>query len=160
MDARQAIRCGLDMAQHVALAYVEDLTDAELMLRPHPQCNHINWQLGHLIVSEHDLLSTEGGFVMPPLPEGFAAKYTKETQRSDNPGDFATKAELLRAAAEQRQGTLAALEKVTEADLDRPTKLDYAPTLGALFSLQGSHWLMHAGQWVIVRRQLGKPPLF
>ena len=33
----------------------------------------------------------------------------------------------------------------------------HAPTLGALYLMQGGHWLMHCGQWVIVRRQLGKP---
>jgi hypothetical protein len=159
MNARQAIRCSLDMAQHIALAYVSDLTDADLMLRPHPKCNHINWQLGHLIVSENQLISSQG-FNMPALPQGFADKYTKATQGSDNPGDFASKEELLRVAAEQRQGTLTALDSISDADLDRQTSIHYAPTVGALFALQGSHWLMHAGQWVIVRRQLGKPPLF
>jgi len=24
----------------------------------------------------------------------------------------------------------------------------------------GSHWMMHAGQFVPIRRKLGKPPLF
>jgi hypothetical protein len=28
-----------------------------------------------------------------------------------------------------------------------------------MLSMQGSHWMMHAGQWVIVRRNLGKPVL-
>jgi uncharacterized protein (DUF1330 family) len=32
----------------------------------------------------------------------------------------------------------------------------YAPTVAAAFSMLGSHWLMHAGQWVIVRRELGR----
>ena len=26
--------------------------------------------------------------------------------------------------------------------------------------LLGTHWLMHAGQFVPIRRKLGKPPLF
>ena len=34
------------------------------------------------------------------------------------------------------------------------------PTVASLFSLAGTHWVMHAGQWAIVRRQLGRPPLF
>jgi hypothetical protein len=32
--------------------------------------------------------------------------------------------------------------------------------VGALFSVEGSHWLMHAGQWAVIRRQLGRKPLF
>ena len=35
-----------------------------------------------------------------------------------------------------------------------------APTLGALFFLMASHEMMHAGQFTVVRRQLGKPVLF
>jgi hypothetical protein len=29
-----------------------------------------------------------------------------------------------------------------------------------VFSMQGSHWMMHAGQWAVLRRKLGRPPLF
>ena len=35
-----------------------------------------------------------------------------------------------------------------------------APTLGALLLLQSNHTLMHAGQFTVVRRKLGKPVLF
>ena len=97
---------------------------------------------------------------MPPLPAGFAEKYTNETAASDDPKAFATKAELMKAYKEQREGTLAALAKVTDADLDKPSGFDWSPTVGSIYSLQGSHWLMHAGQWAVVRRQLGRKPLF
>ena len=36
---------------------------------------------------------------------------------------------------------------------------DYAPTIGAVFNLIGLHAMMHAGQFVPVRRMLGKPIL-
>jgi hypothetical protein len=36
----------------------------------------------------------------------------------------------------------------------------YAPTVGIVLMLLGSHGLMHAGQFVPIRRKLGKPPLF
>ena len=38
--------------------------------------------------------------------------------------------------------------------------LQYAKNWGALFELAGSHFLMHCGQWAVVRRQMGKPALF
>ena len=160
MDSRAAIKVSIETADFVAMGYIADLTDQNLMLRPHPGCNHINWQLGHLIAAEHNLINQVSPGAMPALPTGFADKYTKETAASDDPAKFATKEELLRVAKEQRAATLVALSKVSDADLDRPTGLDYAPTVGAMFALQGSHWLMHCGQWVIVRRSLGKPALF
>jgi uncharacterized damage-inducible protein DinB len=97
---------------------------------------------------------------MPALPAGFAEKYSKETASSDNASQFCSKTELLKVAAEQRAATLAALANLADADLDKQTGIPYAPTVGSLFSLQGSHALMHAGQWAVVRRQLGHPPLF
>lgn len=160
MDSRAAIKLAIDTAEMISMAYLQDLTDEQFMLRPHPGCNHINWQVGHLISSEHNLGNQAVPESMPPLPAGFAEKYSKETATSDVPATFARKEELLRVHQEQRAATLAALSKVSDSDLDKPTGLDYAPTVGAILSLQGSHWMMHAGQWVIVRRSLGLPALF
>jgi hypothetical protein len=157
MNSRDAIKIGIDMADYVCMSYLNDLSDAELMHRPHPSCNHINWQIGHLVTSEHEMMASFPEAKMPPLPEGFAAKYHRDAATSDDPSKFATKSELMAAYKAQREATLKFLESVTDSDLDKPTGVDYAPTLGAMFSIQGDHWLMHCGQWVIVRRNLGKP---
>ena len=160
MTPQDAIKTSIDMAEFVCGGYLADLTDADLMKRPSPGCNHINWQLGHLIAAEHEMMEKVAPGSMPSLPAGFAEKYTKETSTSDDPAKFVKKDELLQVAKAQRAGTLAALAKSTADDLDKPTGIEYAKTVGAMFALQGSHWLMHAGQWVVVRRQTGRPPLF
>jgi len=36
----------------------------------------------------------------------------------------------------------------------------YAPTVASALMLLGNHWLMHSGQFVPIRRKLGKKPLF
>ena len=143
--------------------YLDDLTDEDLMRRPTDGCNHINWQIGHLVTSDHNMVSAIVPGAMPSLPEGFADKYSKETATSDDPAAFCTKSELLSAASEQLTAMLAALNGMSDEDLDKdsPEPVNaYAPNFGALFSMLGSHWMMHSGQWVVVRRQLGKPPLF
>lgn len=160
MNAREAIKVSIDCANFVSMGYLGDLTEQEFLQRPCAGCNHINWQVGHLIVAENEMINKIAPGSMPALPEGFAAKYTKETSGNDDPKTLATKDELLKLAGEQRAATLAALAKVSDADLDQSTGVDYAPTVGAMFSLQGSHWLMHAGQWAVIRRQLGREPLF
>lgn len=163
MDAKAAIKTGMDTGNMVSTAYLGDLTDEEMMHRPHPDCNHIKWQMGHLIVSENQIIDGVLPGSMPALPDGFADKYTKETAGSDDAAAFDSKEELMRLYQEQRAGTLAALENVDAADLDTagPESMQaYAPTVGAAFSLQGGHWLMHAGQWAVIRRQLGRAPLF
>ena len=157
------IKTELQMPNFVVKAYLEDLSDDQLMLRAAEGVNHIAWQVGHLIVSENQLINMVCPNSMPPLPEGFAEKHSKDTAASDNPQEFCTKAEYLKAMDEQRAGTLAALANLSDEDLAKPAPEDVqriAPTVGAMFAMQGTHWMMHAGQWVVVRRQLGKPALF
>jgi hypothetical protein len=160
MNAKDAIKITIDAGSMVADAYLEDLTDEEMLIRPCPGCNHINWQLGHLVVSEHDHLELAAPGQAVPLPPGMRERYTNETATNDDPSAFCTKAELLGTYRAQRAATLAALEKSSDGDLERATGVEWAPTVASLYSMQGSHPLMHAGQWVIVRRMLGRKPLF
>lgn len=160
MNAHQAIQLSIEMGSFVAMGYVADLTDEELLHRPGNGCNHINWQLGHLICSEHELVDQLKPGCMPPLPGGFVDKYNSNTAGVDNPQQLCSKAELLETYQSQRAGTLALFDTLSDADFDRSTGIEYAPTVGAVFALQGNHWLMHAGQWAVVRRQLGRQPLY
>jgi hypothetical protein len=162
MNTKDALRLAMEGAG-VCDAYLADLSDADLLVRPAPDCNHIAWQLGHLIQSEHEMLDAVSPGSMPKLPAGFKEKHTKEKAKSDNPKDFLTKAEYVDLARQQRAGTQSVLEKLSERDLDRPapeSMRSYCPTVGSVFAMQGTHWLMHGGQWAVVRRKLGKPPLF
>jgi len=163
MDAKTAIKTCIDAGDMISTGYLGDLTDEEMMRRPHAACNHIKWQIGHLIASENQMINGVVPGSMPALPPGFAEKYSAETASSDDPAAFDSKEDLMRLYAEQRNGTLAALKAIDTDALsnESPEAMRaYAPTVGSAFSLQGSHWLMHAGQWAVIRRQLGRPPLF
>ncbi len=163
MNAKQAIRQNIDMSNMICQSYLSDLTDAELLVRPVPGANHIAWQLGHLLQSEHEMVETAFPGTMPPLPAGFKEKYTSETSQLDSPGAFHPKSVYMGVYEEQRSGTLKVLDRLSDADLDKPGPekfKDFLKTIGELFNLQGAHWLMHAGQWAVVRRKLGRKPLF
>jgi len=163
MNAKDAIRRSIVSTDMIVDSYLNDMTDAELMVRSIPGVNHIAWQLGHLIASEHNLIEEVMPGSMPALPAGWAEKYTKETASIDDPKAFHTKAEYLRVMKEQRAGTLAALAKIPEADLEKPAPeafRQYCPQVADVFLLQGPHYVMHAGQWAVTRRKLGRPPLF
>lgn len=157
MDAREALINNLKTSAMVCGSYLDDLTDEEAMQRPHPKCNHINWQIGHLIASEHMMASACGE--LPALPKGFADKYSKETTSSDNISDFVPKTELMKIAATQHEAVVELIGNMSDEDFDKPgpeSMRSYAPTMGALANMLGSHWMMHAGQWVVLRRQLGR----
>lgn len=163
MNAHEALKTTIGVGQFVCMAYLADLTDADLMRRAAPGINHINWQFGHLILSDHTHINDILPGAMPPLPGEFAEIYARDTAGGDDPQRFLDKATLLKTFDEQRAALLKALDSVSADDLDRPSPEKYAPyarNWGALFELAGSHWLMHCGQWAVVRRQIGKPALF
>lgn len=163
MSVAEHIKQSLIPPTNVVQGYLGDLSDADLLVRPCEGANHIAWQLGHLINAEHQLVEMVCPGSMPPLPEGFGDKYTTETAKLDDSAAFETKDRYLELMAEQRAGTLAALDKLSDADLAKPApeKIQMlGATVGVIFAAQSMHWMMHAGQWAVVRRKLGKPPLF
>ncbi|QDT02622.1 DinB superfamily protein [Rubripirellula lacrimiformis] len=163
MDPKALIRQTIASTEFVCNAYLNDLTDDELMHRPVEGANHINWQWGHLIASEHMLGQMIPGVTMPSLPEGFADKYSKEAAASDDASAFEDKATLLSVQQQQRQGLLAVLDGISDEALSDPAPEAVAtifPNSAAIILSADSHWMMHAGQWAIVRRSLGKPALF
>jgi hypothetical protein len=160
MNTQQAIRATKDTSAIVLKRYLEDLSDADLMERPGPGCNHIAWQLGHLIASEIQLLQSVVPDVHLELPEGFAAKHSKDQISNDNPADFYTKQEYLDLFEKVHAVTQAEIAKLSEADLDKPAPESFRsmfPTVGHIVILIATHGLMHAGQFVPIRRRLDKP---
>ena len=161
MNAQGAIGYALTSTQQMLGMFIQDLSDADLLVRPAPHANHIAWQLGHLIAAEHRMGGNLPGAAYPELPAGFAERHNKETAAKDT--GFATKAEYLDLFNKVRQATIAAAAKLSESDLDKPTSgpvAQLAPTLGALLLLNANHVMMHAGQFSVLRRKLGKPVLF
>ena len=160
MKAKDALRGMIDMSAMVLNKYIADLSDADLMLRPGKGCNHLAWQLGHLITAEAGLLNGICPDASPDLPEGFAEQHSKSTTEIDDPAKFCSKQTYVELAEKVRVATLGALDKLPEVDLDKPSPENLRnmfPTVGSVFMLIGSHPMMHAGQVVPVRRALGKP---
>jgi hypothetical protein len=161
MNAKEAIAVSFKY-DWIVTNLLNDLSDADLLVRPVPGANHIAWQLGHLITSEmgmvKECISTAK---YPELPAGFAEQHKKEKSGTDT--GFGTKAQYLDLFTRVRQATVATIMSLNEADLDKPTTgnmAKFVPTIGELLSIAGTHPLMHSGQWTVVRRKLGKPVLF
>jgi hypothetical protein len=160
MNAKDVLRNALKANHNILSMYVSDLSDADLLVRPAPGANHIAWQLGHLINSETRMLGQLPGGQPPSLPAGFAEKHNKASAASDS--GFLPRQQYLNLYNQVREATLTALANVSDADLDKPITGDIArlaPTVGALFLLAANHEMMHAGQFSVTRRKLGKPNL-
>jgi hypothetical protein len=162
MTAKNILRHSVEMAHMLTNAYVGDLTDADLLVRSVPGSNHVAWQMGHLIVSTQQMLAALG-HTPPALPPGFETAYTAETAASDDPKKFATKQQYVDLAGQIKEASLKAIDDTPEDTLDRPgpePMRDFAPTVASVLMMLGAHWTMHVGQFVPIRRKLGKAPLF
>ena len=161
MQAKDAIRQSIEMADMLMSKYLEDLDDAAFMKRSVDGMNTIAWQMGHLITAERNAIEAIKPGSCPPLPEGFDARHGKETTTSDDPRKFLTKDEYLALWKAQRAATKAVLESLADADLDTPgpeRMRSFCPTVGNVLNMMGGiHPLMHVGQFVAVRRDLQKP---
>ena len=163
MNTKDLIRQTIATTDFVWKGYLADLSDSDLLHRSVEGANHINWQLGHLIASEHALGNQVRSDSMPPLPDGFAEKYSSENASKDDQGLFESKEALLAAQEVQREGLMKILDELSDDDLDQPgpeAMRDFFPNVASLILAADVHWMMHAGQWAITRRSLGKPPLF
>ncbi len=160
MHSNDAIATALTTSDMVLRSYVGDLTDSELLTRPGKDCNHIAWQLGHLITADCDLLNSICPGKGTELPEGFRENHSKDNATCDDPTKFATKQTYLDLLDKTQQATRDALATFSDEALDAPSPEHFRnmfPTVGHIFVLLATHPLMHAGQFVPVRRALGKP---
>lgn len=159
MNVNDLLKHGVTFTQHVTKAYVDDFTPDEMLVRAVPGSNHLAWQLGHLVSSEHSLMSAIG-IDMPDLPEGFADRHGTDNTASDDPADFLSKDEYLGLMTQMHDAACAAIETMSESDLDAPgpeNLRNFFPTVGSILFMAGGHELMHAGQIAAIRRKLGKP---
>ena len=161
MTAKKVLGNVIEFARGVTDIYLSDFTDEDLLVRPLPNMNHAAWQLGHLLCSERSMM-TAIGVAMPELPPGFADNYTDETCRSDDPKLFAGKTECFSLRDTSREAVLNGLEAMSEERMAEPSPESarmYAGTVAGVFRHIGTHELMHVGQFVAIRRKLGKPVL-
>jgi len=163
MNTKDAIRASMDLSMTVFTGYLADLDDAELLIRPANGCNHLAWQIGHLIASEVNLLEGICPGKAATLPEGFAHAHSKDTANSDDASGFMSKDDYMALFGKVRQATTAALEELSDEQLSQPAPehfQSFCPTVGHMFVLIGTHPMMHSGQIVPLRRKLDKPVVF
>src|SRR5262245_21381812 len=115
MHAKDVIRGTLQGSARILEAYVGDLDDAALLIRPVEGMNHIAWQLGHLILAERTMVELIRPGSSPALPEGFEDGHGREKFVEDDPAKYLPRAKYQELLKAQREATLAALEATPDA---------------------------------------------
>lgn len=155
MYTRDAILYVLNSARYVTSAYLGDLSDQDILVRPAPKAHHIAWQLGHLLLSEAMMANGVQAGTGITFPAGFEGGHSSEGE-----GPYLTKAQYIDLRNAQRERTLMLVREISdhELSLPGPEKMrGYAPTKGAVLLAIGTHEMMHSGQMAVVRRLLEKP---
>ena len=158
--ANEAIAFALTTTQVMLRRLMADMGPADYLHRPTPQANCAAWIIGHLTLSERAALKALGG-PLPELPEGFEKRFSRD-EGCPQAADFGDTSRLVDLFDEHRNRLVAAVRAATPQQLDqrleKPRPL--FATVGEMAQFIALHGAMHAGQISMIRRTLGRPPLF
>jgi uncharacterized damage-inducible protein DinB len=162
MTAKDVIKESLDGNDYVIKKYLEDLSDEDLLVQPFDDFNPIALQLGHLISSERMFIEKIKPGSCPPLPAGFDEKHDIKSGAKNDRSRYGTLSQYRALWDAQRAATNAVLAALSDEELGKPNPMgwDMFPTVGSLINLVAAHATGHSGQFVAVRRKLGKPVAF
>src|SRR5690349_5113565 len=151
---------GLVNTQALLKRYLSDLSPKEYLHRPSPNANCAAWTVGHLAMTDRHLLKLFGA-PLPELPAGFDKSFSRDEgcPQAEDFGDVSAVVPIF----DQHRDRLTAVGKSASAEqlskkMDKP--IGFAVTFADVLSFATIHTSMHAGQIVMIRRSLGRPPLF
>src|SRR6478672_4352546 len=78
MTANDVIVHSLTRSQGLLQRYTADLKANEYLHRTAPKANCAAWTIGHLILTERRALGAFGVSDLPPLPEGFDKRFSRD----------------------------------------------------------------------------------
>ncbi len=136
-------------ALHVNIAGV---TEDEALHQPDSAGNCLNWTLGHIVASRNGVLHALGRDLYWTPEE--AARYKRGSDPITGPGQGRSFQRLVQDLDQSQGRILAALDSVTEADLQKPHNEKMA--VGEWISFLHFHEAYHVGQTGLLRRIVGK----
>ena len=140
--------------------FTADLQPAEYLHRPTEKANCAAWTIGHLALSDRGALKRMEVQDLPPLPEGFEKRFSRD-EGCPQAGDFGDVAQILPVFNAHRERLINAVKSAPPAQFDRPLEKPHPmfKTLGEFLTFMAAHTAMHVGQITVIRRSLGRPPL-
>lgn len=150
-------------------AYTRDLLDAtptdDWFLMP-GGVSHICWQVGHLAIAEYRLCLQRVRGRLPEddalIDEHFLTRFGRGSVPDPDPAHSPTPEEVQSVFDRVHDRAMAELEALDDAELDRPPEVPHrlCGSKGELLGWCSRHEMFHAGQVALLRRMLGKPPIW
>jgi len=159
MQSIDLIRDNLKKSRDNALAHVEDMREHCMVFPTVNGGGHTLWVLGHLAYIEGLVIRKFALGELNPLADWEAAFDGSDV--SADPCVYPPFSEVLATCREMRESTIAALDSLSESDLDRVSAAvpkGWEETFGTVrhcFQYVSDHWYMHRGQLADARRAAG-----
>jgi uncharacterized damage-inducible protein DinB len=140
--------------------FTADLQPPEYLHRPTEKANCAAWTIGHLALSDRGALKRMEITNLPPLPEGFEQRFSRD-EGCPQAGDFGDVGQILPIFNAHRERLIEAVKRMTTEQFEKPMEKPHPmfKTLGEFITFMAAHTAMHAGQITVIRRSLGRPPL-
>lgn len=159
--ANEPIVYSLQFSRGAVRMFTEDLAPQELLHRTTPKANCAAWLIGHLTLSDRNMLKRLGVTDLPPLPgDDFEKRFSRD-DGCPQAGAFGDVSALLATFEAHRDRLIALASSMTPQQFDQPLDKPHPrfKTVGELLSFMSLHTCVHAGQITMIRRSLGRPPV-
>lgn len=160
MNAIDFIHMSLQQGRGWTVGLVSDMKDAPLTFPTPKGGNHPLWVMGHLTYSESHLLHDYILGTPNPIAD-WKELFGSGSEPVADPSQYPSLDEILIRFEEIRASTLAALDELSPADLDQPSKAPaemkpFFGTIGQCMAVICMHFVFHGGQVADARRVLGR----
>lgn len=160
MNTIDFIKLSIQSSKNWILGLANDIKDEPLVAPTPHGGNHPLWCLGHLAYSEANLVTTLCKGETNPLAE-WESIFQMGAKPSTAPNDYPSIDEVSIKLDEVNATTMAFLDSIDEADLDRASHAEghwqeWFPTVGHCLSAIPIHFAFHGGQIADARRAAGR----
>lgn len=153
----------LDLPYQMICKLADDFTDEQAKQRV-GDSKPLVWFLAHVIITRNYFLTLYGGGGDEAVDAAFVARFGRGSDGAADMTDSPSKGELLAIFERITERARALVATLAPEDLDREAEGDVRhplfKTLGTAITLVTAHDGYHAGQIGVLRRSMGKDPLF
>lgn len=162
MELKERFQRALEVSRGLVEELIRDIAASDAWFRPAAEgTNHAMWIVGHLAAADDAFVGLVDPAASDPR-DSFRKCFGRGSELSLEPSDYPPIDEVLDYLRDRRAALLAALEKISADDFEKPTPPGAPPImydLGSVFHMAAWHESLHAGQLTTIRRMLGHAPI-